>query len=77
MSCDNGHMRVLVVDDDRGLREVMRSTPDAIVLDVGLPDIDELEVCRQLRRSGNRVPVLMLTAPRRRWFWDRRRGRRQ
>ena len=36
--------------------------PDAVVLDVGLPDIDGLEVCRLLRREGNRVPVLMLTA---------------
>ena len=32
------------------------------MLDVGLPDIDGLEVCRLLRREGNRVPVLMLTA---------------
>src|SRR5579884_3248305 len=80
-------MRVLVVDDDRGLRDVLRralnlggydvrladggaaalgaiasETPDAVVLDIGLPDIDGLEVCRLLRREGNRVPVLMLTA---------------
>jgi two-component system, OmpR family, response regulator MprA len=33
-----------------------------VVLDVGMPDIDGLEVCRRLRASGNRVPVLMLTA---------------
>ena len=33
-----------------------------MVLDIGLPDIDGLEVCRRLRDSGNRVPVLMLTA---------------
>ena len=32
------------------------------MLDVGLPGIDGLEVCRQLRASGDRVPVLMLTA---------------
>ena len=32
------------------------------MLDIGLPDIDGLEVCRRLRSSGNRVPVLMLTA---------------
>ncbi len=80
-------MRLLVVDDDRALRDVLRralslagyeiklsetgaealaevssSVPDAVVLDVGLPDIDGLEVCRALRRDGNRVPVLMLTA---------------
>jgi two-component system response regulator MprA len=80
-------MRLLVVDDDRGLRDVLRRTltlagyevrlsqtgadalaqiadgePEAVVLDIGLPDIDGLEVCRLLRAEGNRVPVLMLTA---------------
>jgi two-component system response regulator MprA len=80
-------VRLLVVDDDRALREVLRraltlsgyeirlaetgadalaevasGVPDAVVLDIGLPDIDGLEVCRLLRREGNRVPVLMLTA---------------
>ena len=33
-----------------------------MVLDVGLPDIDGLEVSRRLRAAGNRVPILMLTA---------------
>jgi two-component system response regulator MprA len=80
-------MRLLVVDDDRALRDALRraltlggydvrlaetgagalaeiagAVPDAVVLDIGLPDIDGLEVCRLLRREGNRVPVLMLTA---------------
>jgi two-component system response regulator MprA len=36
--------------------------PDAVILDVLMPTMDGLEVCRRLRRSGNRVPVLMLTA---------------
>jgi two-component system, OmpR family, response regulator MprA len=80
-------MRVLIVDDDRSLREALRralllggydtvsaasgqealaevvdSSPDAVVLDIGLPDLDGLEVCRRLRGAGNRIPVLMLTA---------------
>ena len=80
-------MKVLIVDDDRPLRDALRRTlvlggydtlqagggeealtrvaseaPDAVVLDVGLPDIDGLEVSRRLRASGNRVPILMLTA---------------
>ena len=36
--------------------------PDAIVLDVLMPEVDGLEVCRRLRRGGNRLPILMLTA---------------
>jgi two-component system, OmpR family, response regulator MprA len=36
--------------------------PDAVILDILMPGIDGLEVCRRLRRAGNRVPVLMLTA---------------
>jgi len=36
--------------------------PDAVVLDVAMPRVDGLEVCRRLRDSGDRTPVLMLTA---------------
>jgi two-component system response regulator MprA len=36
--------------------------PDAVVLDVLMPGVDGLEVCRTLRRQGSRLPVLMLTA---------------
>jgi two-component system response regulator MprA len=36
--------------------------PDLVVLDVLMPNVDGLEVCRRLRRTGSRVPVLMLTA---------------
>src|SRR4051812_12801832 len=38
------------------------ASPDAVVLDVGMPNVDGLEVCRRLRDAGDRTPVLMLTA---------------
>ncbi len=44
------------------LTQVAASSPDAVVLDVGMPDIDGIEVCQRLRGAGNRVPILMLTA---------------
>ena len=83
-------MKILVVDDERAVRESLRralelegyeielaadgqealqlletngdAQPDAVILDVLMPGVDGLDVCRRLRRSGNRVPVLMLTA---------------
>ncbi len=84
---DNRSVKLLVVDDDRAVRDALRrvltlagyevqsaeggqeaieavvqSVPDAVVLDVGMPDVDGLEVCRRVRMLGNRVPILMLTA---------------
>jgi two-component system response regulator MprA len=80
-------MRILVVDDDPGvrssleralrleghdvesapdgitaLRSLALSPPDAVILDLGLPDVDGLEVCRRLRSTGDDTPVLILTA---------------
>jgi two-component system response regulator MprA len=81
-------MRILVVDDERAVRESLRRAlelegydvelaadgeealerlgapvaADAVVLDVLMPGIDGLEVCRRLRAGANPVPVLMLTA---------------
>jgi two-component system, OmpR family, response regulator MprA len=81
-------VKILVVDDERAVRESLRralelegydvglasdgsealeklegdAQPDAIILDVLMPGTDGLEVSRTLRRSGSRVPVLMLTA---------------
>lgn len=81
-----GAMKVLIVDDDPRLRELVRialeragfstvtaadgrvalihaarETPDLIVLDIGLPELDGLEVCRRIRASSD-VPILFLTA---------------
>ena len=81
-------MKILVVDDERAVRESLQraldlegyevelaadgeaaldrlgaaTQADAVILDVLMPGIDGLEVCRRLRAGGNAVPVLMLTA---------------
>ena len=44
------------------LKAIQLRAPDAIVLDLQLPDIDGLEICRRIRRSGDATPILMLTA---------------
>jgi DNA-binding response OmpR family regulator len=44
------------------LEQLERCPPDLLVLDLGLPEVDGLEVCRLLRATGVHVPVLMLTA---------------
>jgi two-component system response regulator MprA len=46
----------------QGLLRARSEVPDVIVLDLGLPDIDGMEVCRTLRKDGDRTPILMLTA---------------
>jgi two-component system response regulator MprA len=82
-------MKILVVDDERAVRESLRRAlelegydidlagdglealtrlgpdaqqPDAVILDVLMPGVDGLEVCRRLRSDGSTLPVLMLTA---------------
>jgi two-component system response regulator MprA len=82
-------MKILVVDDERAVRDSLRRAltlegydvelasdgqealdriahpsgePDAVVLDLLMPRLNGLDVCRRLRAQGNRIPVLMLTA---------------
>jgi two-component system response regulator MprA len=57
-----GHTVDVAVTGDKALAQATATQYDAIVLDRGLPGLDGLEVCRQLRASGNAVPILMLTA---------------
>ena len=52
----------LFPDGTSALKAVQLRAPDAIVLDLQLPDIDGLEVCRRIRRGGDATPILMLTA---------------
>ncbi|MHB8438327.1 MAG: response regulator transcription factor [Acidimicrobiales bacterium] len=58
-----GGYQVRCVDDgDKALATVRSEAPAAIVLDVGLPGIDGIEVCRRLRSAGDWTPVLFVTA---------------
>jgi two-component system response regulator MprA len=52
----------LFEDGNSALKSIQLRAPDAIVLDLQLPDIDGLEICRRIRRSGDTTPILMLTA---------------
>ena len=57
------HYEVRVAEDGRAaLDHLVEHRVDAIVLDVAMPGVDGLEVCRRLRSAGDRTPVLMLTA---------------
>jgi len=51
-----------VANGRAALHVVATEPPDIIVLDLGLPDMDGLEVLRSIRQSGSRIPVLVLTA---------------
>src|SRR5437773_9996620 len=57
-----GHKADLAREGPAGLEMAMTNPYDALVLDLGLPSLDGIEVCRRLRAAGNHVPVLMLTA---------------
>ena len=52
----------LAADGREALDVLAAIQPDAIVLDVAMPGVDGLEVCRRLRATGDHTPVLMLTA---------------
>jgi DNA-binding response OmpR family regulator len=50
----------LVSDGNSAIKAVEKERQDLVILDVGLPDMDGFEVCRQIRKSSN-VPIIMLT----------------
>jgi two-component system response regulator MprA len=49
-------------DGRAALDAIIDDTPDAVVMDVMMPFVDGLTVCREVRHRGNRVPILLLTA---------------
>ena len=58
----DGYKVQLAADGREALDALAHQPPDAIVLDVLMPEPDGIEVCRRLRAAGDRTPVLMLTA---------------
>ena len=57
-----GYQVMAVADGVEALAQAHRNRPDVLLLDVMMPGIDGLQVCRVLRAEGDRTPVLMLTA---------------
>ncbi|MET9086913.1 response regulator transcription factor [Streptomyces sp. NPDC004237] len=57
-----GYEVTAVADGVEALAHAHRDRPDVLVLDVMMPGIDGLQVCRVLRAEGDRTPILMLTA---------------
>ena len=57
-----GHEVTLARDGAQGLELASQDQFDIMILDVMLPKLSGLDVCRQLRSSGNHIPIIMLTA---------------
>jgi DNA-binding response OmpR family regulator len=57
-----GHTVQVAVDGQEGLDLGRQRGHDAVVLDIQLPKVNGMDVCRMLREDGNRVPIIMLTA---------------
>ncbi len=59
-----GYQVITAIDGSSALEAARRELPDLVILDVMLPEIDGLDVCRQLRKEGAtaKTPIMMLTA---------------
>jgi len=57
-----GHVVTAAADGGRALGALERDVPDLVVLDVTMPGVDGLAVCRRVRARGLAVPILLLTA---------------
>lgn len=58
----DGYQVTTAASGPEGLSELRRTSPDLVVLDLMLPEVDGLEICRRIRESGDPVLILMLTA---------------
>ncbi|WP_040950314.1 response regulator transcription factor [Gorillibacterium massiliense] len=58
----DGYSVTTAGDGMEGLRKVMETEPQLIILDVMMPKVNGWEVCRRIRESGADMPILMLTA---------------
>jgi DNA-binding response OmpR family regulator len=59
---DEGYDVVWTSNGKDGLRRALAESPDLVLLDIRLPEMDGLSICREIRAKGSNVPVLMLTA---------------
>ena len=59
---ENGYELTIAYDGKLGLNMALQGEYDLIVLDIMLPVVNGLEICKQIRRSGINTPILMLTA---------------
>ena len=59
---DAGFRVLQAAHGERGLQLIEQHRPALVLLDIGLPDIDGFEVCRRLRSSHDRLPIIFLTA---------------
>lgn len=57
-----GYATTVAFDGEEGLRAAKAIQFDLIILDIMMPKLDGLEVCRRIRATGSRVPILFLTA---------------
>jgi two-component system alkaline phosphatase synthesis response regulator PhoP len=57
-----GYAVALATDGVQGLRLAGETSPDLIILDVMLPKLSGLDVCKRIRAEGNEIPIIMLTA---------------